>query len=364
MKVSVLTLLDTLLIGGAEHMAVAISNSLYRIGVPVHFCSMRRSGPMSERLLPQISFTVLHKKSVADFKSLMALRRLILENRINVVHVHNYSVMSLLLARFFPFPLLGFRIVWHDHSGGNAERPLWAVLLASWLVDTIIVVDKESQVLFQRFLLDKRKVRLLPNYAQLRITGNLPELPGRPGLRVVHVGTVYPLKNQAMLLDVFSLIVQQIPEAHLLFVGPQRDAVYYELLVQRVRELGLEQNVTFLGERNDVQDILKQSEVGVLCSLSEGTPLSLLEYGLVGLPVVVTDVGDCARVVKNNLSGYVVPVQDVSAFASALLNLLKTPDLRKRMGKALQADVQEGYAEQGYIKQLLSIYQEERSMHG
>jgi glycosyltransferase involved in cell wall biosynthesis len=76
----------------------------------------------------------------------------------------------------------------------------------------------------------------------------------------------------------------------------------------------------------DVQNILCNSNAGILTSTNEGTPISLLEYINYGLPVIVTDVGDCKDIVLKSNCGYVIEVNNISQFSSHLFQLINEYD--------------------------------------
>lgn len=362
-RINVMTVVDTLLIGGAENVAVMISNSLYSKGFQISFCCTRQAGPLRNKLTSDIPLYVLNKTSLFDWRANFALRKLIRKHQISILHVHNYSIFSAIFAKYF-FPIISkVRIVWHDHSGTNMNRPFLPFLLASWCVDAIIVVDEKVKDLFRSYVKDKNKVHYLPNYIMNSETMNSPVIRAQPGLKIMNVGPIYKIKNQMLIIQALTHIVSEFPSVMLFLIGGIRDKVYYQKMLDYIHHNSLEKNVFFWGERNDVQDILKQGDLGVLSSRTEGTPLALLEYGLAGLPVVVTDVGECAHIVNNGLSGLVVPSQDVNSMAEAILTFLRSPKKRYQAGQALKQRVEQKYSEKTAIKNLIKIYLETTNKH-
>jgi glycosyltransferase involved in cell wall biosynthesis len=91
-------------------------------------------------------------------------------------------------------------------------------------------------------------------------------------------------------------------------------------------------DVDLLGHRDDVVELLHQSDIAVLPSHREGTPQSLLEAAACGLPLVATDVPGCREVVADGSNGRLVPPGDVEALAAAMVELLGDRELRARMG--------------------------------
>lgn len=98
---------------------------------------------------------------------------------------------------------------------------------------------------------------------------------------VGHVGALSPLKNHAFLLEIFNEFSKRIPDAVLVLVG---DGELKEKLVQRVRTLGLTDKVFFLGERDDVNELLQAFDLFLFPSVSEGMGIALIEAQAAGLP--------------------------------------------------------------------------------
>ncbi len=118
----------------------------------------------------------------------------------------------------------------------------------------------------------------------------------------------------------------------------------------------MEEKVHFYGEQDEVESLLKQADIGVLSSSSEGLPVALLEYGLAGLPVVCTRVGECEAVIGT--AGLVVPPKDDEALFVALNNYVENEFERKKDSVAFRHRILEEYSEEAVMEQLLDFYQE------
>jgi len=123
------------------------------------------------------------------------------------------------------------------------------------------------------------------------------------------------------------------------FVGEDRQDDYSRVIKNTIFEYGLHQNVHLLGTRSDTADILDHVTVGVLSSVSEGLPVALLEYGLAGLAVVSTNVGQCAEVLGEGRYGELVPSSDAMALGQALRRLSEDHLLREAYACTFQERV-------------------------
>jgi len=153
-----------------------------------------------------------------------------------------------------------------------------------------------------------------------------------------------------------AIVVRSVPDAHLLLVGSCMVEEQGARVNATLQELGLAASVTELGGRSDVARILRACDVGVLSSVSEGFPLALLEYGMAGLATVATRVGQCAALLDSGEAGRLVAPQLPEQLAAALVELLRSPNLRRRLGGALRDHVERSYGERAVLTSLCAVY--------
>jgi glycosyltransferase involved in cell wall biosynthesis len=96
----------------------------------------------------------------------------------------------------------------------------------------------------------------------------------------------------------------------------------------------------------------------VLSSVSEGLPLSLIEYGHAGLATVATRVGECPGVLSDGALGVLVPPGDPAALAAAIVDLLRSPERRAALGGAFQAHVRCAFSAESGLARIASVYEE------
>jgi glycosyltransferase involved in cell wall biosynthesis len=147
------------------------------------------------------------------------------------------------------------------------------------------------------------------------------------------------------------------PGAHkvsLHLIGAESKPEYVAKLKKTINDLGLDQ-IYFYGVQQNPRALMAQADLGVLSSLSEGLPMTLLEYAQAEIPVVVTNVGACAEVVAEN--GLVVPPQNSEALAQAMHQLMQNPEQANTMAKELKSRVESHYASQAVVPKLIEFYQ-------
>jgi len=142
---------------------------------------------------------------------------------------------------------------------------------------------------------------------------------------LISIGRLDKQKDPLLLMNALAIAAAARPDIHLLLVG---DGILRQPVEDRVKELGLEKKVHFLGalQPTVVADLLKAVDLLVLSSAYEGMPIVVLEALATGVPVVTTRVGEVERVVQHGINGAVVNDRTPQAFAQALCETLDRLD--------------------------------------
>ncbi|MCH8877288.1 MAG: glycosyltransferase family 4 protein [Chloroflexi bacterium] len=156
-----------------------------------------------------------------------------------------------------------------------------------------------------------------------------PESPN-----VLFVGRLEKEKGVSFLIKAMALVTEKLPGARLLIAG---DGGYRSALAKIAKSERVQNEVSFLGWLEDEQLRLayKKSRLLVLPSIwEEGLGMVLLEAGLMGRPVIASDIGGIKDVVRHGENGLLVPPGDIVSLTTAILVLLKDKELAERMGLA------------------------------
>jgi glycosyltransferase involved in cell wall biosynthesis len=259
----------------------------------------------------------------------------------------------------------GVKVVWHVLFGFSDKlecRPVFALkVFARFMVFAFVVNDKLLNYAISVLQIPKSKVSFLVNFPDLNFSDQGDEMADIPepiqSPKLVCLANLRPQKDHINLLDAFLLIKNHHPNAGLYLVGGHFGDEYYTGLVQRINnDEKLKNHVHILGSRNDVAKILISCDIGVLSSLSEGLPVSLLEYGLANLPVVCTNVGDCSFVLDSGRYGKLVPPSQPSALAAAVLLLLQNPDDMHSLGQAFKQHIIKDFSRDGALDRIINVY--------
>lgn len=352
----VIQLIDTLEPGGAERVAVNIANGLARRGYASHLCATRRGGPLEQELEPGVKFLNLQRSGRWDVFALLRLVRYVRQQRIQIIHAHSSSLfIGSIAAR-----LCGCKLVWHDHFGASKTKTRSNTIYRFFVksADAIFSVTRALAAwAVNQLNARKERVMYLPNFVSTPANSDRISDKRVGEERIMHVGNLRAQKDQITLLHAFKIVRERHPTASLALVGAPGEKDYSQAVYLTLENLPMNGSVTLMGKRSDVPSLLNASDIAVLSSRSEGFPLVLLEYGYACLPVVATDVGECAEILDHGAAGILVPPGDPVALAAGLMRYLEDPDLRRDMAQKLHSRVQVQYSEPVIMTRILSVYE-------
>jgi len=152
------------------------------------------------------------------------------------------------------------------------------------------------------------------------------------------VANLISYKGHRDLVEALGQMASKLPaDWHLLLVG--RDDGMGAQLRKQAEQFGIVKNISFLGSRSDVPDLLAASDLGILCSHQEGFSNAILEGMAARLPMIVTDVGGNSEAVIDGVTGLVVPANDPARLGAAIVKLATNQDMRNTFGAAGYARV-------------------------
>jgi glycosyltransferase involved in cell wall biosynthesis len=169
------------------------------------------------------------------------------------------------------------------------------------------------------------------------------------------VGRLTAIKQHRLWLDAVSRIVKTRPHVVALIAGDGELRGDLEAFAQ---QLGIAKNVRFLGWRRDLATIYAATDVFLLTSRNEGTPVALIEAMASGIPGVSTDVGGVKDVITSAEAGARVPDGDAAALAAAVNRYLSDPQLRRTAGQNARAAVLERYSLDRLVTDIRTLYRE------
>lgn len=350
----IVQIIDSLEAGGAERMAVNYANALAKKIVFSGLVATRKEGLLLGQIDKKVSYLFLKKKRSIDFQAVFRLRKYIKKEKIDIIHAHSSSFF---IAVFIKLMLPKIKIIWHDHYGISQDlesRKNVSLKLGSIFFKGIISVNAALKTWAESYLFCT-DIMYFPNFIdELSNSNEKILLKGSEGKRIICVANLRPQKNHELLLNAASLIRDKFPEWSFHLFGKDFNDSYSDRLNRIVINLKLHETVFFYGAVNNVGAVLKQCDIAVLPSFSEGLPLAVLEYGLYKLPVVATNVGEISKVITSEREGLIVESNNINQFVESIQNLIVNENERKQMGEKLNKTILLNYSEESIVKDYIS----------
>ena len=248
------------------------------------------------------------------------------------------------------------QIIWHDHNGLSEflSSQKWIPLkIASFFFRGIIVVNYQLKN-WAINELNCKHVVYLPNFTNQEENGvSETILKGQVGKRIICLANLRIQKNHFLLVKVAEKLKKSHPDWSFHLVGKDFKDNYSQELQNLILEKKIDKTVYLYGTKNDITNILNQSDIGILTSKSEGLPVALLEFGLNKKPVVVTQVGEIPLIIENAKNGFIVPSNEEELFYESLVKLIENSDLRDKFGNELYKTIMNNNSERVVIEEYL-----------
>ncbi|WP_033445626.1 N-acetyl-alpha-D-glucosaminyl L-malate synthase BshA [Ornithinibacillus scapharcae] len=170
---------------------------------------------------------------------------------------------------------------------------------------------------------------------------------------IIHISNFRKVKRLKDIVHTFRLIQEEV-ESKLLLVG---DGPEYSNTFQLVEELGIQDNVLFLGKQKNISDLLSIADLNLLMSEKESFGLVLLEAMACQVPCIGTNVGGIPEVIIHEETGFIVELGDVEAAANYAKKILSDNEMLARFSRNSYEYVQKKFHSSIILKQYLNLYQ-------
>jgi glycosyltransferase involved in cell wall biosynthesis len=365
-KIKVLECIRQGQIGGGESHLLSLVENLDRSRFEPVVLSFT-DGPMIDRLQKMNVVThVIPTLRPFDFSKWKAVKKLLKEEEIELVHAHGTRANSNVLwaARSLGIPVIYTVHGWSFHPDQKAFVRKIRILGEKYLVtrsDLNISVSASNQQSGKNFIpsfesvvvnngIDQEKFNPEKNFKDIRAELNI----AREALLVLFIARFTSHKQPLSLIEAFGQGLALNPKLHLLMVG---DGDQTEAAVQMIERLQLKDKITLLSFRQDVPDILAAADIFVLPSLWEGLPIGLLEAMAMGKAVIASNVDGTSEVIQHDKNGWLVETDNlIPNLAKALVDLSLSEEKRKRFESEAVKTVNERYNAANMTRAIEKIY--------
>lgn len=284
--------------------------------------------------------------------------------------IHSHLFEAELISRFCLYP----KAKWFSHAHDNIVQ-LRRLSFKSLFFKSTYTNYFEKKVLFKRFFANggthfltisndidnyiksvqsSFPVTLVSNGVTLKRfkksvnSKGLKKLSLNDEIKIVNIGSFKKRKNQTLVLDIINEINKTFKKVEVIFLGEGPEKIN---VINKAKKLKIFDQTKFLGNVENVENHLWNSNIYVHTSLYEPFGLAIVEAIAAGLPVVCLNTGGVSDIVKNNLNGYLINSKNPKIFAKKIIQVYNNNDLRKNLEKSvLQFDIST------YVNNLLRAY--------
>lgn len=375
-KIRILHLVQNLNFGGMERIIAELARRTDSAHFDTHVMALQYIGHFGDRIKETATLHLSPPMGQLSMLSPTVLARQITEIDPDIVHIHSgVWYKGSLAARMAGVP----SVLYTDHGRQNPDPLMYRFLdnIAARRTDVTVAVSAPLKDVLSRFLPRNTDIRIVKNGVDTDIyipPANSPSADSsklRSELKLSSVtpvigtvGRLEPIKGYDVMIEAMGELRQLYnqdaaqrsgPFPHLAIVG---DGSQRKKLEQRTHQLGIQNSVTFLGWRDDIQAILPEFDVFSMSSHSEGTSVSLLEAMSVAVCPVVTNVGGNSEVLGEDLQHRLVPPASPLELAQAWQRALAHTEKRVKDAIAARERVVSVYSLDAMVLNYQDLYRQ------
>jgi len=273
--------------------------------------------------------------------SILALRRIIKEEQIDIVHQNDIMQIQGPIAA----KLSNTKVLWHLQGMSYPLISKLFIPFPYFLADRVICAARaigEGYFKSGRMLFRKTFGVLYAPVDTDRFNGqnSIDDIKEEYGIDdsytiIGMVGNLNPIKGHRYFIEAACLTKEKWKQTKFLIIGKKLENrnSYIRQLERLVAESGLEDSIIFTGDRSDMPEVFSSLDIFVLPSLSEACPMVLLEAMASEIPCVASRVGGVPEIINSRDLGVLVPPKDPKAIAQGIVDILAASNKGKRMGK-------------------------------
>ena len=349
-KNNILHISRTMDIGGAERIVYQLSSDLKDEFDSVHVAStggLWESELSAKGIQHHKILDIDSKNPLTVIKILYSIGQIIKNNEITIVHTHHrMAAFYIRLLKLFNSRLTH---VYTAHNVFKDKLPLYRFALKN--AKSVAVGEAVNKNLKEDVGITDSRV--IYNGVVLKETDDqVDEIISYGGIKLGCIARLSEQKGLTYLLDAMSLLT--VKDIRLFIVG---DGELREELENKVKELHLQDSVTFLGYRKDIVECINSFDFCVLPSVFEGFGLVAIEAFMNSKTLVATDIPGLNEVVTNE-NGVLVPAKDPAALASAIDKLATDATLRQELASQAKKDYENKFSYPMFLENYRALYRE------
>jgi glycosyltransferase involved in cell wall biosynthesis len=296
-----------------------------------------------------------------DRKAITSIRELVQRTGADVVHAHGYKAD---IYAFFALRASGVSLVSTCHNWIDNDRKtsfygtLDRLILRGYA--RVVAVSEDVRQRLLKSGVKANKVSMIRNGIDLRPFDRASAVVrhdlGRDAYQIVGlVARLSMEKGVDIFVNAAARVLARCPDTKFVVAGDGPDRAELDTLIDK---LGIREHVRMLGRCDDMPALYASLDIMVSASRREGLPVAILEGMASRLPLVATAVGEVPTVIQDGHTGVLVPAEDPESLAAVIIELLRDPTKRERIGSAARLLVEDEFSAERMTAEYLRVYED------
>ncbi len=334
-KLSILHLSAVLTRGGGEHHIIDLTQELKKLGHNCFIFCPAKSSLESDGINNNLNIITANLRFKVDPFFIAKLVRFCTRNKVDIVHVHDPIAMQIaILASFYKnFPKT---VLSKKTSFPIKKRKSTLFKYNHILFEKIIGVSKEVSRITAQSITKTSKITTIYNGCNIDTLSKMKQsfdikamlrLPLESKI-VLNIANHTKPKNLSSLIRCANALKS---DDEIYFVQIGRYTEQTSSILDLVTELNLNSKIYFLGEQENAAVYLRQADICLITSKSEGLPQVIFESMYFKTPIISTSVGGIPEIIQDNKNGYLFEIEDYQGMANRIVEITANPDKVKLM---------------------------------
>lgn len=299
-----------------------------------------------------------HRLPQNIFPKVKELRKILKDHKPDLIVTYGWGATDAVIANsIFPVaPLIHIEEGFLDESPENQILIRRVIRTVFFKAARFLCVPSEylKGVAKRKWFMRDKNIRFIANGIDTELFNVKSEKDSNATIKLSIIASLHPIKNHSRMFRVFAEVAKSA-DVKLIVAG---EGVDKEMLLNYIKELGIEGKVEMRGFVSNPQSILEESDIFCLSSNSEQMPMTILEAMAASLPVVATDVGDVKSMVSEENKAFIVSQDDENLFAKNILQIVNDSKLRNKLGLLNRTLCEAKYTREIMIDNMKSLYEE------
>ena len=372
-KIKILHVITHLPIGGAQDNTLYTVELLDKEKYDISLCC-NLEGALVERAkkieaikLFDIPFLCREVSPYRDIRAFLSLYKLFKKEDFTIIHTHSSKagLLARLAAVLNKTPIVIHTIhgfAFNDFMNMFKKNFFIYVekLLAKWTDVLITVSNLNKKKIIDLNIAHENKIKNIYSGIDLRLFTNKRNDDFRKELNLENdhlllgsVGRLSDQKDPITMIEAFGIISKPFPNAHLALVG---DGELKGKILEKIDKLKLNGKVHLIGNKNNPWSVYHSMDLFIMSSIYEGLGRSITEALSCGVPVVCTDVEGVPEIVRDNITGILVPPKDANKLADGIIRTLNDMETAKKMAEEGRRFVNDNFDVNKMVNDIDSLY--------